>query len=44
MQMGWGTGMCFACVVPTVGADGQQIYRRVCCEGPVLPLEEVTGW
>ena len=43
-RMGCGTGMCFACVVPTVGADGRQMYRRVCCEGPVLPLEEVTGW
>ncbi|MCX7014974.1 MAG: dihydroorotate dehydrogenase electron transfer subunit [Candidatus Sumerlaeota bacterium] len=31
-QMGCGVGVCLGCVVPT--RDG---YRRVCCDGPVLP-------
>ena len=43
-HMGCGTGMCFACVVPTVDAAGTETYRRVCIEGPVLPVREVVGW
>lgn len=32
--MGCGIGACQGCVVPT-----RQGYKRVCCEGPVLPTE-----
>jgi dihydroorotate dehydrogenase electron transfer subunit len=41
--MGCGTGMCYACVIPTI-SGGQESYRRVCCEGPVFPIREVSAW
>jgi len=42
-QMACGLGMCFCCVRPfTVG--NETVHRRVCCEGPVFPLEEAMGW
>ncbi|PBC76305.1 dihydroorotate dehydrogenase electron transfer subunit [Streptomyces sp. TLI_235] len=31
-----GTGLCAACVVPVVGADGVSRFARVCTEGPVF--------
>lgn len=40
-QMGCGIGACQGCVVTT-----REGYRRICCEGPVLPTEllEASGW
>ncbi len=40
-QMGCGIGACQGCVVTT-----RQGYRRICCEGPVLPTQtlESIGW
>ena len=40
-QMGCGIGACQGCVVTT-----RQGYRRICCEGPVVPTEilETIGW
>lgn len=40
-QMGCSIGACLGCVVTT-----RQGYRRICCEGPVLPTEvlETIGW
>lgn len=40
-QMGCGIGACLGCVVTT--RDG---YRRICCEGPVLPTQALDsiGW
>ncbi|MFB9947971.1 dihydroorotate dehydrogenase electron transfer subunit [Rhizobium puerariae] len=42
--MGCGTGMCYACVVPTMDANGKEQYRRVCWDGPVFPISEALGW
>ena len=38
--MGCGIGMCFCCVKPFYRDDKIQ-NLRVCCDGPVFPLEEV---
>ncbi|MBI1785831.1 dihydroorotate dehydrogenase electron transfer subunit [Candidatus Sumerlaeota bacterium] len=40
-QMGCGIGACQGCVVTT-----RRGFRRICCEGPVLPTEELEaiGW
>ncbi|MBI3735633.1 hypothetical protein HY256_03860 [Candidatus Sumerlaeota bacterium] len=39
--MGCGIGACQGCVVTT-----RRGFRRICCEGPVLPTEELEaiGW
>lgn len=42
-QMACGLGMCFCCV-RAFRVDGETVHRRVCCEGPVFPLEEALGW
>jgi dihydroorotate dehydrogenase electron transfer subunit len=39
-NMGCGIGMCFCCVKPFM-RNGQIANLRVCCDGPVFPLEEV---
>ncbi|MEW1914165.1 dihydroorotate dehydrogenase electron transfer subunit [Kitasatospora sp. NPDC085895] len=36
-----GTGLCAACVVPVVGADGVSRFARVCTEGPVFDATRV---
>ncbi len=41
--MGCGIGMCFTCVLPFRAAEGL-VYKRVCKEGPVFPIEEVFSW
>src|SRR5690606_39417575 len=38
-QMACGIGMCFCCVRPFREGEGI-VHRRVCCEGPVFPLQE----
>jgi dihydroorotate dehydrogenase electron transfer subunit len=40
-QMGCGIGACQGCVVTT-----REGYRRICCEGPVLPTTvlDSIGW
>lgn len=40
-QMGCGIGACLGCVITT-----RQGYRRICCQGPVVPTEllESIGW
>lgn len=43
-HMGCGTGMCYACVIPVTQDDGSQNYSRVCWDGPVFSVKEVTGW
>ena len=43
-RMGCGTGMCFACVTPTVDASGRETYKRVCTEGPVFDIKEAIAW
>ncbi len=42
-QMACGIGSCFCCVRGFV-VDKKTQYRRVCCEGPVFDLHEVTSW
>ncbi len=42
-QMACGLGMCFCCVRAFREGDAT-VHRRVCCEGPVFPLEEALGW
>jgi dihydroorotate dehydrogenase electron transfer subunit len=42
-QMACGIGSCYCCVRGFVVAGTLQ-YRRVCCEGPVFDLHEVTSW
>jgi dihydroorotate dehydrogenase electron transfer subunit len=42
-QMACGLGMCFSCVRPF--REGRSIvHRRVCCEGPVFPLQNAISW
>jgi len=41
--MGCGIGMCFACVLPFRTPEGL-IYKRVCKDGPVFPIEEALSW
>jgi dihydroorotate dehydrogenase electron transfer subunit len=41
--MGCGIGMCFTCVLPFRTAEGL-VYKRVCKDGPVFPIEEVFSW
>ena len=42
-QMACGLGMCFCCV-RAFREGGAIVHRRVCCEGPVFPVQEATGW
>ncbi|EAQ02373.1 dihydroorotate dehydrogenase electron transfer subunit [Pseudooceanicola batsensis HTCC2597] len=42
--MGCGLGMCFACVVPVRDAEGKEEMKRVCYDGPVFSVNEVTTW
>lgn len=42
-QMACGIGSCYCCV-RGFAVDGKTQYRRVCCEGPVFDLHEVTSW
>lgn len=35
-RMGCGLGVCFTCVVPVRGSDGEVRNRRACLEGPVF--------
>ena len=42
--MGCGLGMCYACVVPIRDADGNEEMKRVCYDGPVFNVNEVTTW
>ncbi|MBK0329593.1 dihydroorotate dehydrogenase electron transfer subunit [Rhodobacteraceae bacterium F11138] len=42
--MGCGLGMCFACVVPVRDAEGKEEMKRVCYDGPVFGVNEVTTW
>ncbi|MBT52091.1 MAG: dihydroorotate dehydrogenase electron transfer subunit [Mameliella sp.] len=42
--MGCGLGMCFACVVPVRDGQGNEEMKRVCYDGPVFGVEEVTAW
>ena len=42
-HMACGIGSCFCCV-RGFAVGGKTQYRRVCCEGPVFDLHEVTSW
>jgi dihydroorotate dehydrogenase electron transfer subunit len=42
-QMACGLGMCFSCVREFREAGGI-VHRRVCCEGPVFPLQDAVSW
>jgi dihydroorotate dehydrogenase electron transfer subunit len=42
-QMACGLGMCFCCVRPFRAGD-KIVHRRVCCEGPVFPLQDALSW
>ena len=42
-QMACGIGMCFCCV-RSFRQGGDIIHRRVCCEGPVFPLQDALSW
>ncbi|MEX0831541.1 MAG: dihydroorotate dehydrogenase electron transfer subunit [Nitriliruptoraceae bacterium] len=35
-RMACGTGVCFTCVVPMRGRDGEVVHRRSCIDGPVV--------
>ena len=41
-QMACAMGVCLSCV-RLFDEDGERIFRRVCCEGPVFPLGAVAG-
>lgn len=43
VPMPCGTGLCNACVLPVVGADGVTRQARVCTDGPVFRGDRV-GW
>ena len=40
--MACGTGGCKGCVVETYSKDGDVVWRRLCKEGPVFPIEKVV--
>jgi dihydroorotate dehydrogenase electron transfer subunit len=40
-HMACGMGVCLGCVVRCLSRDGDQVYRRVCTDGPVFHLEEL---
>ena len=42
-QMACGLGMCFCCV-RSFRQNGEIVHRRVCCEGPVFPLQDALSW
>jgi dihydroorotate dehydrogenase electron transfer subunit len=42
-QMACGLGMCFCCVRPIRGDDGQEENLRVCTEGPVFDLARAVS-
>jgi dihydroorotate dehydrogenase electron transfer subunit len=42
VPMPCGTGLCNACVLPVVGADGMVRQARVCTEGPVFRGDRVS--
>jgi dihydroorotate dehydrogenase electron transfer subunit len=41
-QMACAMGVCLSCV-RLFNEGGEKVFRRVCCEGPVFPLAEVSG-
>jgi dihydroorotate dehydrogenase electron transfer subunit len=41
-QMACAMGVCLSCV-RLFNEDGAKVFRRVCCEGPVFPLQAVAG-
>ena len=41
-QMACAMGVCLSCV-RLFNEDGEKVFRRVCCEGPVFPLSAVAG-
>ena len=41
-QMACAMGVCLSCV-RLFNEDGERVFRRVCCEGPVFPLGAVAG-
>jgi len=40
-RMACGIGACSGCAFPMRGANGTVMYKKVCVDGPVFPLEEV---
>lgn len=41
-QMACAMGVCLSCV-RLFNEDGEKVFRRVCCEGPVFPIAAVSG-
>ncbi len=41
-QMACALGVCLSCV-RLFNEDGDKVFRRVCCEGPVFPIATVSG-
>jgi dihydroorotate dehydrogenase electron transfer subunit len=41
-QMACAMGVCLSCV-RLFNENGERVFRRVCCEGPVFPLGAVAG-
>ena len=41
-QMACAMGVCLSCV-RLFNENGEKVFRRVCCEGPVFPLASVAG-
>jgi dihydroorotate dehydrogenase electron transfer subunit len=41
-QMACALGVCLSCV-RLFNEDGDKVFRRVCCEGPVFPIAAVSG-
>jgi dihydroorotate dehydrogenase electron transfer subunit len=41
-QMACAMGVCLSCV-RLFNENGEKVFRRVCCEGPVFPLGAVAG-
>lgn len=40
-RMACGIGACLGCAVATTESDGDVLYRRVCCDGPVFDIRRI---
>ena len=40
-RLACGIGACSGCAFPMKGPEGRTLYKKVCVDGPVFPLEEV---
>lgn len=41
-RLACGIGACSGCAFPMQGSNGKTMYKKVCVDGPVFPMEEVV--